>query len=320
MILHDVWPEPFEPGVFFNMPETEYFQPRPEVASASGLRPLIQKTPAHYHYASTHPSEPTPAMVLGSAYHCAVLEPDLFEDRYVVVPEDAPRKPSKTQREAKKPSAETIDAIAFWDEFEATGKIILSAADHDRLRFMGEAVHKHPEASGLLTVPGYNEVTMTYVDRETGVQCKLRTDRWVPAEDILVDLKTTVDAAEEAFARSVASYLYHVQHAHYIEGVASLAESFPGGWSVSGAWDDTVPLRPAKHFMHVVQEKEPPFVVAVRFVDAASEQRGFELRHEALKRLDQCLKSGEWPGYPGITSVMLPPWAMYTSKGEQYGA
>jgi len=50
---------------------------------------LIARSPAHYYAARLDPAreekEPTPAMIAGRILHCAILEPDLFDSRFVVV-------------------------------------------------------------------------------------------------------------------------------------------------------------------------------------------------------------------------------------------
>ena len=57
--------------------------------SKSGLD-LINRAPAHYweRYLNPHasPQKETPALLIGSAVHCAVLEPEEFGKRYAVGP------------------------------------------------------------------------------------------------------------------------------------------------------------------------------------------------------------------------------------------
>ena len=103
---------------------------------------LINKSPFHYWDRYINPErvipEPTKAMFLGSAFHTIVLEPDLFEKEYIVESANAPKRPTAIQRNAKKPSTQTLDAIAYWEEFDkkANGKILISIDDYDRLTIM----------------------------------------------------------------------------------------------------------------------------------------------------------------------------------------
>ena len=79
---------------FIHEPAEEYHKRRLDVASNGGLVLLDTTTPLHYHHWITNP-EPdeaeSAALKLGKAYHCAVLEPDVFAETYCVIPPDAPR-------------------------------------------------------------------------------------------------------------------------------------------------------------------------------------------------------------------------------------
>jgi len=76
---HDDLPKP---GLHRDVSYDDYAQ-WPAVRS-SDLK-LFARTPAHARYAMTHP-EQTSAMILGSATHCAILEPHEFAMRYVEAP------------------------------------------------------------------------------------------------------------------------------------------------------------------------------------------------------------------------------------------
>ncbi len=64
---------------------------------SSGLRTLIDQSPAHYLWNKTHPSEPTPAQRRGTIIHTAILEPKIFLANSIVCPEFS----GKGMREAK---------------------------------------------------------------------------------------------------------------------------------------------------------------------------------------------------------------------------
>ena len=54
-----------------------------EGVSRSELNTILQKTPMHFLYESTHPKEDTPALAFGRATHKAVLEPETFSEEFV---------------------------------------------------------------------------------------------------------------------------------------------------------------------------------------------------------------------------------------------
>ena len=277
-----------------DVPAEDYYRRELDVARASGLGVLLEKSPAHYRaWVEAQEEHDTPAQVFGRAYHCRVLEPERFAQTYVAEPQDAPRRPSVTQRKAKKPSPDTVAAIAFWDAWEAenAGRIVLPAEAFDVIEAMHRTLVAHPVVRGLMK-DGHSEVTLQWVDGETGVRCKARADWWSPQRRLLADLKTTDDASPEGFRRSIARYGYHLQHAHYCDGAQAAG----------------VPVR---NYLILAQEKEPPYAVAVYHIDAAAETRGYELRQRGLRVMRECIDRGEWPAYgAGITEITLPAWAL----------
>jgi hypothetical protein len=103
-----------------------------------------------------------------------------------------------------------------------------------------------------------------------------------------VDLKTTTDASPAAFARSVATFRYHVQASHYLSG-----------------------LHGAERFVFIAVEKTAPYAVAVYELDAAAMAAGDELRQRDMRMIADCRATGEWPGYSDdCQTLSLPKWAL----------
>jgi exodeoxyribonuclease VIII len=198
--------DPPEPGLHANVANDTYHRWRG--ASQSRLVMLRDKSPAHVHWAMEHPEEATPAMQLGAAIHVAVLEPGLFEGRYVRDIEGDGR--SKAVKEARA-------------ELRANcvpGAVFLKAADYDTCLAVRDAVAAHPIAKALLDGP--TERSAVWRDKETGALCKARFDQLTNGVPALTDLKTTADASPEAFARSIYRYGYYLQAAHYLSGGQTL--------------------------------------------------------------------------------------------------
>ncbi|WP_223621208.1 PD-(D/E)XK nuclease-like domain-containing protein [Lysobacter sp. ESA13C] len=265
--------------VLMDVPEAEYHRRELGVASATVLKMLREKTPAHYRaWLDAAAEADTPSLLFGRAYHCRVLQPEVYARTYAVMPAfgDMRSSTSRGRRDA-------------WLD-QHPGMLFLSADDSERIEAMHAALSRHPLAAGIFA-EGHAEVTMRWTDPETSVECKARHDWFRPAE-LVADLKSTDDAGPAAFARSVDRYGYHLQHAHYIEGAIACGEAVP-------------------NFLIVAQEKEPPYLVAVYQIDAAAELRGYELRARGLQTLRHCLDTDTWPGHaPGITELSLPAWAL----------
>jgi hypothetical protein len=182
------------------MTTNEQYHADPAI-SASHLKAVMQ-SPYHYWSRFLDPQrptvEPTSAMRLGSLAHCAVLEPDELSKRYAIAPD---RRSNAGKAAAAEMSANGIEAVS-----EPEMALALSMAD---------AVRQHPYAAALLA-DGKAEQSFWWDDKATGQRCKCRPD-WYQGTTI-VDLKTCQDASPNAFARACATFAYHTQAAHYLNG------------------------------------------------------------------------------------------------------
>ena len=248
-----------------------------KAVSPSRLK-LLARSPLHYYDAYLAPDrevkEPTAAMLLGTALHTAVLEPELWDATVAVPPHTFDRR-TKVGKE-----------LAAEFERESAGKIVLSPDDADRVRRMADAVHKHPAAKFLLELPGRREASYTWTDPATGLECKTRPDWHSEDRRIVVDVKTTKDARRGEFAKSIANFDYHVQAA----------------WN-QGALE-------AEQFISIAIESERPYAVAVYPASGALIAAGQRRIETAMTLLAECQQSGNWPGYGDLVQepIDLPGW------------
>lgn len=251
---------------------------------------LVDKSPFHYWDRYINPDrvipEPTKQMIIGSAFHSLVLEPDVFETEFIVEAVDAPKRPTATQRNAKKPSNQTLDAIAFWESFDnkAKGKTILSLEDIERLTIMKQRIVEHPAASTILNLSGVAEQSYQWKDEKTGELCKSRPDFHTDDGTLIVDLKTTSDASELGFQKSVHNFRYHVQAGFYLRSI-----------------------KEAQQFVFIAVETKPPYLVAVYNASTDMINAGNRVADKNLETLANCRKLGKWIGYSEeITTLDLP--------------
>lgn len=278
-----------------SMPAAQYHAK--DAVSASLLK-QIQRSPAHAMAYLQQQQEPTPAMLFGTAFHTCVLESERFASEYVVLPDDAPKKPTKLQLNAKKPSKETIENIKWWDEFNLRHQNATIITDEDYLTItaMSCAIGDHPAASKLVRGDGQTEVSMFWDDDETGLACKCRPDIWLMrgAGSVIVDLKTTEDASPEGFSRSIQTYGYGIQAAHYLAG--------------SGA----------DAFIFVAVEKKAPFAVAVYELDPLSLDICEKQRRSLLEYWANCRKAEMYPAYSDeCQMISLPGWVTADYENQQ---
>jgi exodeoxyribonuclease VIII len=281
------------PAVLPDLSAAEYH--RHPAVSKHGLDDF-RKAPALYDYNRKNPQEAkSPALLFGSLYHTVILEPDLIGRLYAVVPSDAPKKPSRTQREAKKPSQETLDAIAWWDDFNlrTEGRTIVDVQDIMRCQKMRAAMMKNLACRNAIEEHRlYTEASLFWEDQRTGVKCRARPDI-IRADGLIIDPKTCADASEEAFQRAAFNYGYYRQAAMYLDGWEVVAQDKPKG------------------FIFLAQESEPPYLCRAYVASPAMIDHGRMQLAEDLDRFAKCERLGVWPGLGDTPAELnLPAWAL----------
>lgn len=282
-------------GLFFDVPEQEYHAKQLGVLSCTAIKQLL-RSPAHYYawLSEAEDEKESAAKRFGKALHCAVLEPARFATAYQVLPDNAPRKPSISQINAKSPSPDTVLAIQYYERLRRSGRIILPSEDMDRINAMAASIARHPWAHKMLH-GGVSEVVARWTDERTGLPCKLRADYLRDHEKpsrLCIDVKAVRDASPRGFQRALWDYLYPLQWAHYTEGFKRIGQELAG-------------------FVFLCVENEAPFVAQPYVLDAESEAAGETLRTRGADVLARCMETGAFPGYSDdLLSIGLPPWAL----------
>ena len=236
---------------------------------------LVHRSPMHFQYRKNHPLEQTTALLVGSAVHKMVLEPETFDSEFVIAPD--------INRRTKNGKEEYADFLK-----SAAGKSIITKEIYRQATDMAEAISHHPTARKLLT-DGKAEQSYFWDDLETGAKCKCRPD--YIRRGFCVDYKTTQDASPDGFQRSAYNYRYHVQAYWYLHGLAA-----------NGITD--------LDFVFIAQEKEPPYAIAVYYADEFVLKLGEQEAKEDLQTLQHCIDIGSFSGYPdNIQPLGLPHWA-----------
>jgi exodeoxyribonuclease VIII len=238
----------------------------------------MAESPKSFRHAVDVPREDTPAMRLGRAVHCAVLEPQLFAERYAVRPAGIDRR--------------TKEGKAAWEAFlaEVGQREILDGDEHDKARRIGAAVRSH-EAAAKLLEQGVAEQALSWTHE--GRECSGRAD-WIGG-DYVLDLKTTSKFGR-AFPSEVARRHYHAQLAWYIYGAT---ESGMVG---------------IERGIIIAVDSAAPHDVAVYELSADALWAGEQAWRSWMQRLAACEAEGQWPGQsPGLEVLELPAWAYGSS-------
>jgi len=269
-----VFRENLEPQKVLGLPDPTYRAFK--AVSKSGLD-WMDVSPAHYKHViiDGNAPDPTPSMIIGSAFDSLLLTPDQFEKDFAVAP--------NIRRGTK-----------AWDEFEAQAgaKRVIKSEDFERLQEMRDSVMSNPLARSLISA-GEPQVSYKWQDPTTGILCKSRAD-FVRSDNIMLDVKTTGEGGARIsdFGKTAFNFRYHVQAAFYSDG-AALVDKYPDA------------------FVFLVIEREPPYLCAAFHIDQDLIALG---RKEYEKNLDlyaRCHAENNWPGYPTeIQKLSLPAWAL----------
>lgn len=232
----------------------------------------LSVSPKLYQWRLTHPEPSKPAYVLGSAIHCAILEPDVFYQRYAVF--------------------DGVRRGKAWEEWQAEhpGVQSLKPDELEHVRHVAAAV-RWDRVAGPLVRGGRFEEVVTWFDAATGLPCKGRVDYIRP--EVVIDLKSTRDPRPQKFERAAADYGYPGQLAFYHDGAVA-AKLIDGR---------------ARPYIIAPQSGEP-YDVAVFQLKEETLEYGRLLYRSLLHRLLECTEAGFWPGVaPDLQELGISPWA-----------
>lgn len=284
-------------GIFSDISNEDYH--RGPGISKSGLSLIVDRSPGHYQVQKLHPKPSKDCYTVGTACHAAVLEPDIFERDFI--PDPFPGIRTKTGSIVGKTTGEAKEARK---ELEKAGKTIVHTKpeglsdfwdrdDWNTVLCMRDAVAADPTASAFLDLSqGKSELSVYWIDPETGRLCKCRPDFLNEYHNVAIDLKTADNASYSGFGKAAGSFTYFMQDPFYSDGLLAVD-------------------RPVLAFIFVVVEKEPPYGVATYLLKEEEIQAGRAMYRKAMDIYNECKKADHWPTYPpGVRDLGIPPWGL----------
>lgn len=252
--------------------------------SSSGLKLIDAKSPAHFW--AQCPQNPrrrvrtdTRPLRVGRGLHDLLLVDGAIPDSYHLVPDFF------------NPSHTNIcgEYIPAWREARDAGKTILTVGEFKNIQAMAEAVSKDPLANALLTA-GTPEMTLAARDEKTGVWMRARPDVLPEVMEIIPDVKSAIDAAQDPYERAASSNGYFQSAAHYLDVLETL---YPEGAD-------------RRRFVLITVEKFYPHIVTIDHLDNDDINQARMLNRRALNLFAHGVKTGEWPGYtaPGAIRAL----------------
>ena len=241
------FPATLPPGIYFGMDESQYHAI--PALSSSGIRDMLI-SPLDYWTSSVfnpdRKEHETKAMADGTAFHRRLLEPERFAAFYAGKPskedyadaiDGGEALKAECERLGLKKSGRIMDlcerildaepAAELWPVIERellaglSGRTLLSRETMGDIERTARIVFAHQSAARALT-GGMPEVTVLWIDEETGVPMKIRAD-YLKTKAI-IDVKTFSNSLGKPIAKAIASAVtnnrYDVQAVVYDDGIA----------------------------------------------------------------------------------------------------
>ena len=263
------------PGVYENIPFAEYLQW--DAMDKTALWSM-RKSPAHFRWERDHPRKATAPMERGT-----LLDTLLFDGEEALAAKVMLRPDGNGNTKVVREAAAEADM---------TGRILVTADELTELRIRVINIQEHPAAAELLAVCD-TQVSFVWVDPDTGIVCKGRTDLAERGGPRIAELKHTRNAEAGLFRLDVARFGYQIQGAMYVDGLRV---------ATGADYND---------FLFILGEAEPPYCANVVPLGVASIAAGRNAYSRWLERYKRCLAADEWPGYDDSKSpIDIPNWAL----------
>jgi len=261
------------PKAMKKMSDADYFAV--DALSNSDFR-LLKESVLHYENKDLFPISST-SMKIGSAVHKLVLEPESFNDDFIIEEFDGCElnKNSKAYKEAK---AKCLEA--------AQGREILSVQEFDSITTMARNVKAI--AGGLLQNGIAENAFFSEFD---GIPVKCKADYYREDLGVVIDLKTTKSIKD--FKKSILEYGYDTQSAFYTDVISSLGYK-------------------ADRFIFVLVETQAPYMVSVQEMRLESIEEGRAVYSELLQTWRDYKKDGV---VNVVKTTGLPEWYLEKRRG-----
>ena len=244
----------------------------------------FDKSPYTYWAKHLNPDRPiresTPQMILGSAFHTLMLEPDKFNYEYAILPQKVL---------LKDVGRETYDAFKKLEKEMLEGsQTLITSDEYINLMNMKLTVEANKSAMQLINNARI-ENSFFWKDEHSGLNLKCRPD--ILHDNMIVDLKTTSNASPRHFQREMVDYGYHVQFAMIRDAV------------------EIIEGRRINNCINIVIETKYPYNMAIYIIDEFALEEGQIKYKQLCLDLKNAIEENRWQDY-GIQTIGLPKWAI----------
>jgi len=240
-----------------------------DLLSRSTASALLTTSPAKVRWERDNPlTYKGVPLVMGGCFHSMVLEPECLDEEYAVKPTEIDGKSPLTKHykeefaamQAERPHVQWVKDDN-WETCEGMANAIMSNPVY---------THYASDVEAIAEGTGYFDYN--------GASCKVRPDLYT-SDGTIIDLKSTQDASEAGFRKSVRNFKYDFQTAWYMEAMRALG-------------------LPAKQFIFIICEKSPPYLTASYTLTSSEIDRQKPRMQKACEIWATCMETGVWPGYP----------------------
>lgn len=241
----------------------------------------MRRSPMYYAWMFDHPQPPTPAMVLGTATHRLILEPERVGD-FAVWGEEEDQK---------------VRRGAVWNAFQAAhfDKMIVTKAERDAMVGMATDARMNVPIRKYADAKGKTEVSMFWTDPVNGRRYKGRVDKILDGH-VIADLKTCMSCQPRMFGAQSYRLGYHIKQAFYWSGYKQLTGHEP-------------------KMKLLAIEKKAPFESVVYRVTKDVIVQGLEEWQNLEAILNVCEDTNKWPAeYEDETDLQIPAWATESTE------
>jgi len=261
------------PKIINKMSDKEYFAVN--ALSNSDFR-LLKESVLHYENKELFKLE-SPSLTLGSAVHKLVLEPENFNDDFIIEDFEGAdlNKHTKLYKEAK---TKWLDSVG--------DREVLSKDLFEQVTLMARNVKAI--AGGLLQNGVAERAFFSEFDN---VPVKCKADYYIESAGVVIDLKTTKSIKD--FKKAVLEYGYGTQSAFYTDVISSLGYK-------------------ADRFVFILVETTKPYMVSVQEMEFVGIEEGRAIYSELLETWKSYKKDNV---VNVIKTTSYPEWWLEKRRG-----
>jgi hypothetical protein len=288
-------------GIYDNISIEDYHANTTHV-SATTLK-YAKDSLKHYNWyrSGKLPQQTKSQFDFGNAFELALLAPQEYLKKVAVKNESGWIEEAMAQNDYKVPKNSTVFQERA-KEFYANsiGKYVIAdngPESFEAIEEMLSSCYQDRVIQALIKNTEY-QLSVFWTDEQTGIKLKTRPDICKRKNNVVVNLKTTIDGSPEQFSKDLKKWDYPLQACIEMRGCIA-----------SGL------MEKVDNYFWLIVEKVPPFNATIyefaeRDIAAVSDNLDF-----ILHKISKAQTQGLWPGYSeqadnphGILTARLPMW------------